>query len=375
LAKRDYYEVLGVPKAAPKEEIKRAYRRLAVQYHPDRNPGNKDAEEKFKEATEAYEVLADDKKRQAYDQFGFSGLEGMGAPSSHDFSSIFQGFEDLFGDFSGFFDSFFGGGRRRSGARNSSRRGSDLRYDLEIPFAQAVFGAKVDISFNHNETCAACGGTGSDRGSGKKLCPACGGSGQVRRSSGFFSIATTCPSCGGEGELNEHPCQVCGGRGLAKKSRKLKVTIPPGIEDGKRINLSGQGDGGTGGGPPGDLYIYIHVLPHEYFERDGNDIYCVIPISITQAALGGEILVSTLEDNKKAKLKIPPGTQNGKILRLKSEGVPYLNDPNRRGDLYLKILVQVPTKISGRARALLQELAEVNGENANPTPIKLSDLQ
>ncbi len=379
MAKRDYYEVLGVSKGASKDEIKKAYRQLAVRYHPDRNQGDKKAEEKFKEATEAYEVLADEKKRQTYDQFGFSGVEGMGGVGAHDFSSVFRDFEDIFGDFTGFFDSFFGGGgrsrnRRDSRSKSSARRGSDLRYDLQISFVDAVFGTKVEIEYIRNESCSACRGIGADRGSGRSICPTCSGSGQVRRSSGFFSIASTCPTCNGEGEIIEHPCTVCNGQGLVKKERRIKVTIPAGIENGKRISIPGQGDGGVNGGPSGDLYVYIHVLPHEYFERNGYDIYCAIPISMTQASLGAEILISILENNKKLKVRVPPGTQNGKILRLKNEGVPHLHNSSRRGDLYIKIQVHVPTKISGRARSLLQELAEVTGENNNPKPVRLSDL-
>jgi molecular chaperone DnaJ len=377
LAKRDYYEVLGVVKGASKDEIKKAYRRLAVQFHPDRNPGDKSAEEKFKEATEAYEVLADERKRQAYDQFGFAGLEGMGF-EAHDFSSVFRDFEDIFNGFNfNIFDSFFGGGRprsRRAGGRSSARRGADLRYELEISFADAVFGKKEEITFSRAESCTECRGSGADKGSSKKTCPTCGGAGQVRRSSGFFSIATTCPSCNGEGEIIEKPCAACGGRGVVSRKRTLKVTIPAGIETGKRISIPGQGDGGVNGGPPGDLYVYIRVLPHEYFERNGNDLYCVIPISVSQASLGTEIHVSTLEDSKKVKVKIPAGTQNGKMLRLKAEGVPYLRTPDRRGDLYIKILVEIPTKVSGRARTLLQELGSLTGEQSNPKPVRLSDL-
>ena len=378
MAKRDYYEVLGVAKGASRDEIKKAYRRLAVQFHPDRNPGNKQAEEKFKEATEAYEVLADERKRQAYDQFGFAGLEGMGF-DAHDFSSVFRDFEDIFDgfNFTSFFDSFFGGGRsrsRRGGGRSSARRGSDLRYELEISFADAVFGKKEEITFNRSESCEACDGSGADRGSGKKVCPTCGGAGQVRRSSGFFSIATPCPTCNGEGEIIERPCSVCAGRGLVSRRRTIKVTIPAGIETGKRISIPGHGDGGINGGPPGDLYVYIRVHPHEYFERNGNDLYCVIPISVSQAALGAEIYVSTLEDSRKVKVKIPPGTQNGKMLRLKAEGVPYLRSPDRRGDLYIRILVEIPTKITGKARSLLRELGQITGENSDPHPVRLSDL-
>lgn len=373
MAKRDYYEVLGVSKGASKDEIKKAYRKLAIQFHPDRNPGDSTSEEKFKEATEAYEVLADGRKRQAYDQFGFAGLEGIGG-GAHDFSSVFRDFEDIFGDFSGIFDSFFGGaGRGRRSSRTSVRRGADLRYDLEIDFPQSVYGDRIDISYERNDSCGSCKGSGSDSGSGKKICNACGGSGQVRRSSGFFSIATTCPACNGEGEIIENPCHTCGGIGLVRKSRKIKVSIPPGIEDGKRINLQDQGDSGPNNGLAGNLYVYIHVRPHEYFERQGNDLYCVIPISFTQAALGGDITVSTL-DERKIRLKIPSGTQNGRIFRLRSEGVPQIHNPSARGDMYIKIQIDVPTRLASKAKGLLKEFAGLNGENDSPRPVRLSDL-
>lgn len=380
MAKRDYYEVLGVPKGSSKDEVKRAYRKLAIAYHPDRNPGSKDAEEKFKEATEAYEILADDRKRQAYDQYGFAGLSGMGGPTQQDFSTIFQGFEDIFGDFSGFFDSFFGGGgggggaRRRSPSRGHGNRGSDLRYDLEISFLDAAFGAKTDVSYPRAERCETCGGAGADKGSGRKLCPTCGGSGQVRRNSGFFSIASTCPACGGDGEIVEKPCADCRGTGVQKRTRKIKVTIPPGIEDGKRLSLAGQGDAGSNGAPDGDLYVFIHVQPHPHFERDGTDLYCAIPISITQAALGADIVVPALED-KSVRVSVPAGTQNGKVLRLRGEGVPELHNPGRRGDLYIRIVVRVPTKITSRGKELLREFAEAVGEEKSPSPIPLSELK
>jgi molecular chaperone DnaJ len=343
-----------------------------VQFHPDRNPGDKEAEEKFKEATEAYEVLADQQKRQAYDQFGFAGLDGAGG---HDFSSVFRDFEDIFGgfDFSNIFDSFFGGGRSRRGSRRSNR-GADLRYDLSIGFLEAAFGKKEEISFTRHETCDACRGTGADKGSGKSVCPRCRGSGQVRRSSGFFSIATTCDHCGGAGEVIERPCTVCSGRGLVQKARKLKISIPAGIESGKRISIPGQGDGGTDGGPPGDLYVYVTVQAHEYFERNGNDVYCAVPISLSQAALGAELSVWTLEDSRQAKLRIPPGTQHGKVFRLKGEGIPLLQAPQQRGDLYVKVLLQVPTRLSPKARSLLAELAQASGEESSPHPVRLSEL-
>ncbi len=375
MAKRDFYDVLGVAKGASRDEIKKAYRQLAIKYHPDRNPGDKNSEERFKEATEAYEILADDRKRRAYDQYGFAGVNGMGQPTAQDFSTIFQGFEDIFGDFSGFFDSFFGttGSRRRS-SRNYGQQGSDLRYDMEISFLDAAFGTKREISYARAERCDTCGGTGADKGTGRKLCPTCGGSGQVRRNSGFFSIASTCPSCNGEGEIIEKPCATCRGSGLVRRNRTVTVTIPAGIEDGKRLSLAGQGDAGTNGARDGDLYIFLRVQPHELYERDGNDVYCAVPISFTQAALGSEIVVATLDD-KTVRVSVPAGTQNGRILRLKGEGIPELHSPARRGDLYIKLIVKVPTKVSARAKELLKELASVNGEEKSPKPIPLSELK
>jgi molecular chaperone DnaJ len=376
MAKRDFYEVLGVQKGASREEIKKAYRQLAIKHHPDRNPGNKDAEERFKEATEAYEILADDRKRATYDQYGFAGLNGMGQPTAQDFSTIFQGFEDIFGDVSGIFDSFFGGGqsRRRSSGRGYGQRGSDLRYDMEIGFLEAAFGVKKEVTYARAERCDACKGTGSDKGSGRKLCPTCGGSGQVRRNSGFFSIASTCPSCNGEGEIVEKPCSECRGAGTLRKSRTITITIPAGIEDGKRLSLAGQGDAGVSGAPDGDLYVFLRVQPHESFERDGKDVYCAIPISMTQAALGADIAVPTL-DGKTARMSIPAGTQNGRVLRLKGEGIPELHSPSRRGDMYVRVVVRIPTKLNAKARELLKELAAANGEDGNPKPIPLSELK
>lgn len=374
MSKRDYYEVLGVPKNASKEDIKKAYRKLAVKYHPDRNPGDEKAEEMFKEATEAYEVLYDDKRRQAYDQFGFAGVEGMGTGAGGQGFSGFRDFEDIFGDFGDIFGSFFGGGGGRSGRSDRGvRRGADLRYNLDISFKDAVFGTRVEVSYDRHVTCPSCGGNGAETGSGRKVCPTCGGSGQVRRSSGFFSIASPCPTCNGEGYVIDNPCTMCHGSGVISKHQKLKVTIPPGIESGKRINIPGQGDAGPNGGPAGDLFVYVRVRPHDFFERHGNDIYCVVPISFTQAALGAEIMVPTLE-GKKVKVRVPPGTQNGKILRLKNEGVPHLHNSTRRGDLYIKIRVDVPKHLSSRAKSLLKELAEMEGENNSPTPVPLSEL-
>ena len=369
MAKRDYYEVLGVQKGVTKDDIKKAYRKLAIQFHPDKNPGNKEAEEKFKEATEAYEVLSDDQKKSAYDQFGFAGVEGMGG-GNHDYSTVFRDFEDIFGDFSGIFDSLFGGTGGRRQSRSGPPQGSNLRYDIEVPFQDAVFGTKVEIQYSHNESCATCRGSGATGGSGRKVCATCAGSGQVRRSQGFFSIASPCPSCGGEGFVIEHPCKDCSGSGLLKKRQKLAVTIPAGIEDGKRVIIPNQGDAGPNGGPNGDLYVFIRVKPHEHFERDGLDLYCAVPISITQAALGAELFVTTL-DGKRIKVRIPAGMQHGKMLRVREEGIP---SGTRRGDLYIKMIIQIPAKLSKRGKELLEELAKSEGEVDSPKPVPLSEL-
>jgi molecular chaperone DnaJ len=372
VAKRDYYEVLGVQKNSSKDDIKKAYRKLAIQYHPDKNPGNKEAEDKFKEATEAYEILSDDQKKSAYDQFGFAGVEGMNS-GGHDWSA-FRGFEDIFGggDFGSIFDTIFGGGFSggRSGRSGGPHSGANLRYDIEIPFKDAVFGTKVEIQYSRNETCRSCNGSGAAAGSEKKVCPTCRGSGQVRHSQGFFSVATTCHTCGGEGYIIEQPCKECGGSGTQKKRQKIMVTIPPGMEDGRRVSIPRQGDAGPNGGPPGDLYVFIRVKAHEYFERQGLDLYCAAPISITQAALGADIHVSTL-DGKTIKARIPAGIQGGKMIRIRNEGVP---SGTRRGDLYIKLIVKIPEKLSKRGRELLEELSSIEGENSSPRPIALSDL-
>jgi len=375
LAKRDYYEVLNVQKNATADEIKKAYRKLAVKYHPDKNPGDSEAESRFKEATESYEVLSNAQKKSTYDQFGFAGLEGMNG-GSHDYSTVFRDFSDIFGDFGGAFDSFFGGGGGRSrGGRDGGgpARGANLRYNLDIDFKDAVFGKKAEISYIHNVACSSCGGTGAESGSKRSVCTSCGGSGQVRRNSGFFSIAAACPSCGGEGYVIEHPCSSCRGSGIAKKQQKIKVNIPAGIATGKRISLAGQGDAGPNSGPAGDLYVYVTVRAHKYFERDGNDLYCVIPISITQSSLGGDIEVQTI-DGLRIKVKIPSGVQNGKMLRVKGRGVPYLNSKDHRGDMYIKLQIETPKRLSMKAKALMRELADVLGEDAAPDPVLLVDL-
>ncbi|MDA3850646.1 MAG: molecular chaperone DnaJ [Spirochaetaceae bacterium] len=375
MAKRDYYEVLGVEKSSTPEEIKKAYRKLAIKYHPDKNQGNAESEQIFKEATEAYEVLSDEKKRKAFDQFGFAGVDGMGGPSFN--QSAFTGFEDIFGDFSSIFDTFFGGGGmggHSGGGRGRIHRGQDLRFDMTISFNEAVYGVKKEIEFNRDAPCGTCHGSGAASGSGAKTCSSCGGSGQVRRSSGFFSIASNCPSCNGNGTIIENPCGECHGTGTQRKSQKVKVSIPAGIDGGKRIRLDGQGSAAPQGGVPGDLYVYINVKPHDFFERDSNDLLCAVPISVSQAILGAEIFVRTLDD-KKRKLKVASGTPSGKILRIRGEGIPMLHGNGRKGDLYVKLIVEIPKRISSKEKSLLKEWAEVHGEQDSPNPFSLNELR
>ncbi|MHC1691825.1 MAG: molecular chaperone DnaJ [Sphaerochaetaceae bacterium] len=374
MAKRDYYEVLGVSKGASVDEIKKAYRKMAIANHPDKNPGDKAAEERFKEASEAYEILSNEQKRQAYDQYGFAGIDTNGA---QDYSNVYRDFSDLFGGggLGDIFGSFFGGGAARSGQGGSRGPavGQSLRYDVEIDLKDAVFGTKVEIAYAHQIPCSTCSGSGVKSGSGKKVCPTCNGSGQVRRNSGFFSIASTCPTCSGEGYVVENPCPDCHGSGLKRKQQKLKITIPPGVDTGNRISLSGQGDAGPNGGPAGDLFVYVNVRQHRYFERSGNDLYCQIPISFTQAALGAEIEVMTI-DEVKVKLAIPAGTQNGKVLRLKSRGVPVLRaSADQRGDLYIKLMVETPKRLSREAKELLVKLSQITGENSAPDPVPYNE--
>ncbi|TFG80956.1 MAG: molecular chaperone DnaJ, partial [Spirochaetales bacterium] len=359
--------------------IKKAYRRLAIQNHPDKNPGDKASEERFKEGTEAYEVLGDEQKRAAYDQFGFAGVDGMaGGQGAHDFSNVFHDFEDIFGGMGGFssiFDNLFGGGMAGGARRRGETpRGANLRYDLELSFEQAVFGTVVEIAYNRDEACAACSGSGSESGGGRKVCPTCQGSGQVRRSSGFFSIASPCPTCGGEGHIVERPCKSCGGSGLGKKKQKIKVTIPPGMDDGRRLSVSGQGDAGSNGGRAGDLFVFVHVRPHDFFERDGYDLYCAVPVQMAKAALGGEITVPTI-DGKKVKVTVPAGTQHGKMLRLREEGVPGANGGAKRGDMYIKLMVHVPLKVSRKGKELLEDFMKTEGDDPEPRPIRLAELK
>ncbi len=374
MAKTDYYEVLGVAKNATRDDIKKAYRKVAVKYHPDRNPGDSSAEDMFKAAAEAYEVLSDDQKRQAYDQFGFAGVDGMSGNGGGGFSSAYRDFEDIFGDFSGIFDSFFGGGRRGGRGRSGPRRGSDIKVELEVSFKDAAFGCVKEITYPRTVHCSSCSGTGSQGDGTRRTCPTCGGVGQVRRSQGFFSVATVCPDCQGEGQIVENPCRSCGGAGVEQRRSTVKVTIPAGIDTGKRLSVPGQGEAGPNGAQAGDLYVFLRVAPHEYFERDGDDLYCLIPVSFTQAALGADVFIPSL-DGERITAKVPSGSQNGDVIRVKGWGVPRLNHSSKRGDLYVKLRVMVPERVHGKVKHLLKELAEVEAASSEPDPVPLSSLR
>jgi molecular chaperone DnaJ len=345
MAKRDYYEVLGVSKSASADEIKKAYRRLAMKHHPDRNKGDGDSEGKFKEAKEAYEVLRDRDRRAAYDRFGHEGLRGAGMGGPGGFSA--EGFSDIFGDV---FGDIFGGGGRRSGRQVF--RGADLGYELRLDLEKAVHGDTVTIDVPSQVTCESCDGSGAKKGTTPDQCSTCGGAGQVRMQQGFFSIQQTCPACKGAGTIISDPCDDCHGRGRVRKTRTLSVKVPAGVDDGDRIRLAGEGEAGRNGGPPGDLYVEIRLEPHKIFMRDGADLSCEVPISFATAALGGEVELPTLDGN--VSLKVPAGTQSGKVFRLRGKGVTTVRDP-RTGDLFAKVAVETPVNLTNEQRELLNK--------------------
>lgn len=363
MAKRDFYETLGVSKGADDSALKSAYRKLAMKFHPDRNPGDTEAESKFKEVSEAYDTLKDAQKRAAYDRFGHAAFENGGggrggAGFGPDFtSSMSDVFEDIFGDFMG------GGGRGRE--RASRLRGSDLRYNLEITLEEAFAGRTVEIDVPSMVGCDICDGSGAKPGTGMSQCGTCHGHGKVRAAQGFFTIERTCPNCQGRGETMDQPCTDCSGQGRRQESRSLSVDVPKGIEDGTRIRLADEGEAGMRGGPPGDLYIFVSVKPHDLFQRDGADLYARVPIAMTTAALGGEFEVPTLE-GARARVKVSQGTQPGQRVRLKGKGMPVLR-ANQTGDLYVQMDIEVPQNLNKRQKELLEEFQSLSTKDNNPT--------
>lgn len=355
---KDYYEILGVSRNATQEEIKKAYRRLARKYHPDLNPGDKKAEEKFKEIQEAYEVLSDPKKRAQYDRFGHVG--NFASHSGPTGETGFEGFDfsDL-GDFSfsDIFSEIFGGGRRTSAEKPT--RGEDLTYSITIPFEEAVRGSVITVKISRLDRCPRCGGTGYEKGTGPTVCPNCGGTGRIYMQRGYLKFSSICPVCNGTGHLPGEKCRQCGGEGRIKVEDTIKVKIPPGVKDGGRLRIGGKGNAGRHGGPPGDLYIIVNVLPHKYFKREGDDIYLTLPVTYSEAALGATVEVPTIDG--KARVKIPPGTPSGKKLRLRGKGVPRPN--GTRGDMYVEIKIVPPDLTDVRARELLKELSQYEGKN------------
>ncbi|MEZ4357895.1 MAG: molecular chaperone DnaJ [Eubacteriales bacterium] len=370
MAKKDYYEVLGVSKSATQEEIKKAYRQLAKKYHPDTNKGNSEAEAKFKEANEAYQVLSDEQKKSQYDQFGHAAFDpnaGYGGGGGFDTSGFSGGFNTSgFGDI---FESFFGGFNGDSGFGSSKRRGpargADLRYNMTISFEDAYFGASKNIEITKDETCGTCKGSGAEPGSNKKTCERCGGTGQIRQQSstpfGNFVNVTTCPVCHGEGSIIEKPCKTCHGKGTVNKAKKISVKIPEGIDTGQALTLSGEGEPGKSGGPAGDLYIYITVRPHRYLKREGANLYLDVPIPFTLAALGGDIEVPTMTG--KIKYHVPEGTQTGTIFRMKGKGMKHLRT-SKYGDLYVKVNVEVPKKLSNEQKQILERFGSTGQEKS-----------
>ncbi len=352
VSKKDCYELLGVSRSASQDEIKKAYRKLAIKYHPDKNQGDKASEEKFKEVTDAYSVLSNEEQRQKYDQFGWAAFEqGAGGGFSGDFS----GFEDLFGDI---FQSFFGGDIRRGGG-SRGYPGQDLKYNLEVEFEEAIFGVEKEISLKRHATCGTCSGEGTAPGTTRERCQQCRGQGQIGVQQGFFTIARTCPVCQGSGEIVRTPCDTCRGSGLEGKEAKIKVKVPAGIDHGQRLKLRGEGESGTQGGPAGNLYVQILVKEHPIFERDESELFCEIPITYVAAALGTEIEVPTLEG--KEKIRIPAGTPSGKVFTLRQKGVPKLGS-SQRGNLHVRFVVHVPKKLGERQKALLEELRALDGD-------------
>ena len=361
MSKADYYEVLGVSRDCSEQELKSAYRKQALKYHPDRNPGDRAAEEKFKEASEAYQVLSDADKRAAYDRFGHAGLNGQGFGAGPFAGGV--DLTDIFGDFFG--EMFSMGGTGRGATRSRQQRGDDLRFDLTIDFEDAVFGKETEVKIRRLETCGACHGRGSASGRGPSVCGQCKGHGQIRYQQGFFSVARTCGACAGSGTVIGDPCPICRGEGRAATEIKLNVKVPPGVEEGTRIRYGGEGDAGRMGGPKGDLYVILSIRPHDFFERHGHDLHCVIPISFPQAALGAEFEIPGIDGA--VTIKIPEGTQSGRELRVRGRGVPFLNERGK-GDLVVRVDVQIPRKLSRAQREMVVKLGETMAVDNKPAP-------
>ncbi len=356
MAKKDYYEILGVARNASEDEIKKAYRKLAMKYHPDRNPGDKTAEERFKEANAAYEVLSDAQKRAAYDQYGHAGIDPQAAAAGGFAGGGFaEAFSDIFGD-------IFGGGARRSQRADAPYRGSDLRYNLEITLEEAARGTTTKLRIPTTVSCEVCHGSGSEPGHKPETCPTCQGSGVVRISQGFFSLQQTCPTCRGQGKIVKHPCKACHGEGVKRTTKTLEVKIPAGVDTDDRIRLAGEGEAGSNGGPPGDLYVVLQIKPHPIFQRDAADLHCEMPISFATAALGGEIEIPTLDG--KALLKIPPETQSGQVFRLKNKGIRPVRG-SVTGDLYCHVQVETPVNLTARQKELLREFEDIRSKHAS----------
>ncbi len=358
MAKPDFYETLGVSRSADEKELKSAFRKLAMKYHPDRNPGDQEAERKFKEIGEAYEFLKDPQKRAAYDRFGHAAFEQGGGGGPGGMGGGMGGFSDIFEDI---FGEMMGGRSRRSGGRE---RGADLRYNMEITLEEAFSGKTAQIRVPTSITCDACSGSGAKPGSKPTTCATCGGNGRVRAAQGFFSIERTCPTCHGRGQTISDPCGKCGGQGRVVEERSLSVNIPAGIEDGTRIRLAGEGEAGLRGGPSGDLYIFLSVKPHAFFQREGADLFCTVPISMTTAALGGKFEISTM-DGTKSRVTVAEGTQQGREMRLKGKGMPLLRS-SQFGDLYVRIAIETPQNLTKRQRELLTEFQALSSQENNP---------
>ena len=353
MSQRDYYQVLNVSRDASESELKKAYRQLALKYHPDKNPGDHAAEDKFKEAAEAYEVLKDPEKRKIYDQFGHEGLKGRGF-------SGFQGFEDIFSSFGDVFQDFFGGGGGRG-----QQTGADLRLDVNISFTEAAYGIERQVEITKHCNCKSCNGSGAKPGTSPKVCSTCRGTGQVVRSQGFFSMASPCHACQGQGQVVEHRCSDCHGEGRVPEKKTINVTVPPGVDDGSRLRLRGEGEAGPSGAPPGDLYVFIHVEAHDLFHREGYDIFCRLNLSFSQAALGAEIEVPLLDDKTKI-ITVKAGTQSGEMMRIMGAGIPHVRG-HGRGDQIIQMTVETPKKLSKRQKELFHELAEIDGNPIKDT--------